>query len=106
MIARKKLIPIDIDAESQRITAQLNDLAEATQAHRSALLKDVHLLAAAAQGDRVVVSCDKALKGLCDLYLVEVHLEWLLVSPNDNDDQRQALMSRLLDMSKTQSKRK
>ena len=102
MNARKKLIPTDIKAEIQRITEEVNGLALVTKADRAALMKDVHLLAAAAHGDHAIVSSDQALKVLCDLHLVE-RLEWLLVSPNDEAAQREALLNRLLELSKTRS---
>lgn len=102
MNARKKLIPINIEAESQRITDQVNGLSLGTLADRAALMKDVHLLAAAVNGDRVIVSGDHALKALCDLYLEE-HIEWLLVSPDDEAVHRDALLNRLLQMSTARS---
>ena len=103
MIARKKLIPVDIRAESLRIAAQINSLTHGTASHRAALIKDVHILAAARQGDHVIVSSDEALKVLCDLYSVEP-CEWLLILPKDTESQRLQMVSRLHDLSKSKSK--
>ena len=105
MIARKKLVPIDVSADSKRITAKIDALVGATHVHKVALRKDAHLLAAAAQGDRFVVTCDQALQALCERYLV-APVEWLLLSPDDVPACRDGLLRRLVEMSKTGSRSK
>lgn len=100
MNARKKLIPINIDAQRRRITGQVNQLVQVTAAQRAGLMKDVHLLASAAYGDHVIVSGDQALKTLCDHHLAEP-LEWLLVSHEDADTLRKSVLARLIELSRT-----
>lgn len=99
MNARKKLIRVDIEGQRIRISNQVNCLLQATAAHKAALTKDMHLLAAAAQADRVIVSGDQALKQLCDSYLQEP-VEWLLVLPEEAAAARQLTVDRLLQLSK------
>lgn len=102
MNARKKLIRVDIERHRKRISDQVDCIFQTTTAHRAALTKDVHLLAAAAQADRVIVSGDQALKDLCSAYLQE-NIEWLLVLPNDEAAVRQLTIDRLLELSKASS---
>lgn len=99
MNARKKLIRVDIQMHGQRISDQVNSLLQASAAQRAALRKDVHLLAAAAHADRVIVSGDHALKALCDLHLQE-RVEWLLVLPGDGVAERQLTIDRLSELSR------
>ena len=100
MNARKKLIPINIDAQRRRITGQVNQLVQVTSAQRAGLMKDVHLLASAAYGDHVIVSGDQALKTLCDHHLAEP-IEWLLTSHDDADILRKSVLARLVELSRT-----
>lgn len=99
MIARKRLIKTDIGAHRQRITDVVNNLQHLTEAKRSALTKDVHMLAAAAHADHLIVTGDLALKTLCDDHLTE-NVEWLLAWIHDTEMQRQALLARLIELTK------
>ena len=99
MNARKKLVRVDIEGQKKRISNQINSLLQTTAAHKAALTKDMHLLSAAAQANRVIVSGDQALKHLCDLYLQE-SVEWVLVLPGEEAAARQITIDRLLELSK------
>lgn len=105
MIARKKLIRVDISAACQLIMVRIDALESVTQIHRAALIKDVHVLAAAVQGDRFIVTCDKALSALCNSYSV-ASVEWLVLSRDDDAVFRDKLLSRLAEMSKVGFKSK
>lgn len=98
MNARKKLIRIDIRTHTKRIAAQVDGLLQATAAQKTALAKDVHLLAAAAHSENVIVTGDDALRGLCDLHLGE-SIEWLLVLPDEAVLNRQITIDRLFELS-------
>lgn len=100
MNARKKLVKTNISDHQTRVTHQVQNLPEISNAHRSALAKDVHLLAAAAHADHIVVSGDGALKVLCDAYLKEP-LEWLLALNGDSESQRSVLRLRLIELAKS-----
>lgn len=100
MNARKKLVKTDISVHQARLSEQIQNLAQVTTVQRSAMAKDVHLLAAAAHADHIIVSGDSAIKTLCDTYLGE-SLEWLMTLEGDSEVQRQALFSRLLELAKS-----
>lgn len=100
MNARKKLVKLDILAQQTRIAGRVHELQHLTADDRRALDKDVHLLAAAAQADRVLVTSDGKLKKLCETHLHEP-LEWLLALVGDSGSQRQALLDRLAELAKS-----
>ncbi len=57
------------------------------------------MLAAAAHADHLIVTGDLALKTLCDDHLTE-NVEWLLAWIHDTEMQRQALLARLIELTK------
>ena len=99
MNARKKLVKTDIKVHRQRISGQVNSILELTNTQRTALNKDVHMLAASAHSDHVIVSSDQSLKALCQAHLTE-SVEWLLLLDSDTAVQRRTLISRLIELAK------
>ena len=102
MNARKKLVRIDIQTHSKRVAARVSGCLQATAAQRAALAKDVHLLAAAAHSDRIVVTGDHALKDLCDLHLDEA-IEWILVLPDETACVKRTTIDRLFELSNSRT---
>jgi hypothetical protein len=100
MNARKQLVKTNISDHQTRLTNQVQNLPKISNVQRSALAKDVHLLAAAAHADHIVVSGDGALKSLCDAYLTEP-IEWLLALNSDSESQRGLLLMRLIELAKS-----
>ena len=99
MVSNKRLHVINIDVHRQRIAEQIDELQDVSSAKLTALRKDVHMLAAAAHADRVIVSCDTSLKTLCDVYLTE-SVEWLLTVGGASDTERQAQLDRLTELTR------
>lgn len=99
MVSRKQLRSIHIDVHRQRIADQIDGLQKVPAAKLTALRKDVHMLAAAAHADRVLVSGDHALKTLCDAHLTE-SVEWLLTLDTATDADRQAQLDRLIELTR------
>nr|WP_315210269.1 hypothetical protein [uncultured Albidiferax sp.] len=99
MLARKQITPIDIRMHQQRLNDRLDQLNRVPQTELTALRKDVHMLAAAAHADRMLVSGDHALKTLCDAHLTE-SVEWLLTLDTATDADRQAQLDRLTELTR------
>lgn len=62
MVARKKLIPLNVE-ERQDLRQQV-ELANITQGQKEAMLKDCHLIEAAINTDRRIISLDDAARKL------------------------------------------
>lgn len=102
MVARKQIIPLNAQAlqgRQQAITARIAAHASLSGPDRFALEKDAHMLAAAVEADRVIVTGDRILKILTDSSL-GLSLEWLLVHQDDSAAEREQLMNRVLELSR------
>jgi hypothetical protein len=99
MLARKQMALVDIRLHQQRLNDRLDQLERASPTELTALRKDVHMLAAAAHADRVLISGDNALKTLCDAHLTE-SAEWLLTLMHASDTDRQAQLGRLTELTR------
>jgi hypothetical protein len=99
MVSRKQLRSINIEIHRQRIEVRIDGLQDVSVAKLKALRKDVHMLAAAAHADRVLVSGDHELKTLCDAHLTE-SVEWLLTIDEASDTDRRAQLDRLAELTR------
>lgn len=99
MVARKKMIPLDMPAPQNSIMAQIQAHPGLSGVDRAALEKDAHMLAAAMASSHVIVTGDRILKTLTDGAL-GLPLEWLLVHQDDSATERQHLMERLVELSR------
>ena len=99
MVARKKMVVVSIQARQNALLLQIESQPGLSMPDRAALKKDAHMLAAALEADRVIVTGDRILKNLTDGSL-GLSLEWLLVHQNDTAVERQKVMTRLVDLSR------
>lgn len=99
MIARKKMVRVSIQTRQDLLLAQIESTPGLSKPDRAALQKDAHMLAAAMEADRVIVTGDQILKNLTGGPL-GLSLEWLLVHQDDTAAERQQLMTRLVDLSR------
>ena len=101
MIAKKKLILVELDKQS--VDTKINQLVpQQNTAQRRELLKDAHLLAAAYHADRLLLTADSALHELCTRHdIVEGEIEWIKLLPQNTTEQNAAHLERLKDLATT-----
>jgi hypothetical protein len=102
MVARKQMVPLNAQALQvcqHAIMARITAHASLGGPDRAALEKDAHMLAAAVEADRVIVTGDRILKILTDGAL-GLSLEWLLVHQDDSATEREQLINRVLELSR------
>ncbi len=99
MVARKKMVPVSIQACQNSIMARIESHPGLSMQDRAALKKDAHMLASALQADRIIVTGDIILKNLTD-EAFGLSLEWLVVHQEDSAAERQQSMARLLELSR------
>lgn len=99
MIARKKMVPVSIQARQNALIVQIESQPGLSMPDRAALKKDAHMLASAQESDHVIVTGDRLLKKLTEASL-GLSLEWLVVHQDDTTAERQLLMARLVELSR------
>ena len=98
MVGQRKLIKVDQfkrdffdDQVTQNVPAgHINNKKE--------LLKDTHLLAAAYEADKLLLTADVKLHSLCEQYGIQQNIEWLTVAQNSHLKENDALIDRLWDL--------
>ena len=101
MVGRRKLIKLDhVDRNFFDDQVTQNVPAGDVKKKRE-LLKDIHLLAAAYQADKLLLTADVKLHSLCEQYAIQQNIEWLTVSQNNHFRENGALMNRLRDLATT-----
>lgn len=99
MIARKKMVRVSMQTRQDLLLVQIESTPGLSRPDRAALKKDAHMLAAAMEADRVIVTGGRILKNLTSGPL-GLSLEWLLVHQDDTPAERHQLMTRLVDLSR------
>lgn len=98
MQAHGQLVPIDIAPGRQRLTVQINALPGLSPTHRAALSKDAHLLVAALETGRMLLTGDTRLKKLAAKRLAP-GVQWLIVHQQDSNTVRAQLLARVQGLS-------
>jgi BMFP domain-containing protein YqiC len=96
MASKGKLVKLDLP-ERENFDKKVNAcVPKANIKDKNELLKDTHLLAAAYGADRLLLTADVKLLGLCEKHAIEQNIEWLTVAPAHGT--HQALFDRLRDL--------
>jgi len=77
MVAKKKLVPVGTGNHTNELRTRIRMTPNVGDKDSEALLKDAHLLAAAQAADRVLISNDAALQGLCKKHGLVQDVEWI-----------------------------
>lgn len=101
MVGRRKLIKLD-HVDRNFFDDQVTEHVPASDVKKKReLLKDIHLLAAAYEADKLLLTADVKLHSLCEQYGIQQNIEWLLVSQNNHLKENDALINRLRDLATT-----
>lgn len=99
MNAKKKLIPMKVNAQPM-VENIAQQVPSSNTAEHAALRKDAHLLAAAYEADRVLLTADRKLYDLCEKHAVlQTLIEWLKLLPQNTASENDAPIHRLQDLS-------
>jgi hypothetical protein len=96
MASKRKLVRLDLPARKNFDDKVNACVPKANLNDKRELLKDTHLLAAAYGADRLLLTADVKLLGLCEKHAIEQNIEWLTVSHVHGS--HQALFDRVRDL--------
>jgi predicted nucleic acid-binding protein len=96
MASRRKLVKLDV-LERENFNEKVNECVPRENVKdRRELLKDAHLLAAAYGADRLLLTADSKLQGLCEKHSIDQNIEWLTVKYAH--DTHKDLLDRMADL--------